>query len=305
MPHLCLPRHLCFSAHEQWTNFHRFNSRSTFQGLSLDYQPQSCSGNRGQRPTRQTRGDVGVGIFTVCETERFGGKQTKEFHSPPLEKTPPVLTGPLWWLQPLLEVELWPSIGQEPKWPTAPPQERALSPTRYYKQPPNLKSLLFHYTDDPTRTSPGSCRRSICKREHSQTFVTFIFSFKFIFLQRFYFELRTFIFTRPRYSLPLAGRAHRLFLYLNHVLTAPQLFHSYCLYLQKGKSCHKEKRNTLFNSEPARTPLPQSNQRSRHLELSDTRRRKESSLNRTQPSPLPHTNQPAAPLRSRSIRSQE
>ena len=32
---------------------------------------------------------VGVGIFTVCETERFGGKQTKEFHFPPLEKTPP------------------------------------------------------------------------------------------------------------------------------------------------------------------------------------------------------------------------
>ena len=33
---------------------------------------------------------------------------------------PPVLTGPLWWPQPLLEVELWPSIGQETKLPTAP-----------------------------------------------------------------------------------------------------------------------------------------------------------------------------------------
>ena len=32
---------------------------------------------------------VGVGIFTVCETERFGGKQTKEFHFPLLEKPPP------------------------------------------------------------------------------------------------------------------------------------------------------------------------------------------------------------------------
>ena len=48
------------------------------------------------------------------------GNETKEFSFPPLEKTPPVLTGPLWWPQPLLEVELWPSIGQETKWPTAP-----------------------------------------------------------------------------------------------------------------------------------------------------------------------------------------
>ena len=45
----------------------------------------------------------------------------------------------------------------------------------------------------------------------TQTFVTLFFTFKFIFLQLFYFERKTFIFTRPRHSLPLAGRAHRLF----------------------------------------------------------------------------------------------
>ena len=31
---------------------------------------------------------VGVSIFTVSQTEKFGGKQTKKLHFPPLEKTP-------------------------------------------------------------------------------------------------------------------------------------------------------------------------------------------------------------------------
>ena len=74
---------------------------------------------------------VGVGVFH-CLTAWVFRRETKQSISvfPLLEKTPPVPTGPLWWSQPLLEVELWPSIGQETKWPTAPPQERAVSPTR-------------------------------------------------------------------------------------------------------------------------------------------------------------------------------
>ena len=80
----------------------------------------------------------------------------------------------------------------------------------------------------------------------TQTFVTSFFSFKFIFLQRFYFELKTFIFTRPRHSLPLAGRAHRLFLYLNHVLTAPSLFSSYCFIPAEGQVLPQRENGILF-----------------------------------------------------------
>ena len=153
---------------------------------------------------------LGSVSLTVSQLEYFGGKLNKGIQFSPAGETPPsahrtpVVTPatPWGWTLTLH----WPRA----KMTHGPPQERAVSPTRYYKQAPNMKSVLFRHTEDWTRTSPGSSRRSSCKREHSNV-CNFIFTFKFIFLQRFYFEWKTFIFTRPRHSLPLAGRAHTVF----------------------------------------------------------------------------------------------
>ena len=137
LPHLCpdfascLPRHLCFSAHEQWTNFPASTQGLPFRDYQWTIDPRVALEPGANAPLTRSRGDVGVGVFTVSQPEYFGGKLNKGFQfSPYQEKTPQLPTGPLWWSQQLLEIELWPSIGQETKWPTAPPQERAVSPTR-------------------------------------------------------------------------------------------------------------------------------------------------------------------------------
>ena len=72
------------------------------------------------------------------QPEIIGGKQTKGracspfskpawSYSPVARANPAGTPDPLWCLQPLLEVELWPSIGQEPKWTHGPPLRRGPS----------------------------------------------------------------------------------------------------------------------------------------------------------------------------------
>ena len=114
-----------------------------FKDYHWTINPRAALETGANAPLARPGGMLGLVFSLSVRLRDLEGNKQRNFSFPPLEKTPPVLTGPLWWPQPLLEVELWPSIGQETKWPTAPPQERAVSPTRYYKQPPDLKSLLF------------------------------------------------------------------------------------------------------------------------------------------------------------------
>ena len=117
-----------------------------FRDYHWTIDPRAALETGANAPLARPGGMLGS-VFSLSHRLRnLEGNRQRNSIFPRWRKPPPVLTGPLWWLQPLLEVELWPSIGQETKWPTAPPQERAVSPTRYYKQPPNLKSLLFSTT---------------------------------------------------------------------------------------------------------------------------------------------------------------
>ena len=103
-----------------------------------------------------------------------------------------------------------------------PPQERAVSPTRYYKQAPNLKTLLFPTRWRLTKTSPGFTRRSSV--------------------------------TGSTQTLPLAGRAHRLFS-PDPQAAAPQL-----LFFRLRRK--KESSSVQFQPEFC---CPRSNQRIRYL----------------------------------------
>ena len=137
-PHLCPEFSLISVCPDIYVSL-PMNNELTFtastQGVPFkDYHwtinPRAALETGANAPLARPGGMLGLVFSLSVRLRDLEGNKQRNFSFPPLEKTPPVLTGPLWWPQPLLEVELWPSIGQETKWPTAPPQERAVSPTR-------------------------------------------------------------------------------------------------------------------------------------------------------------------------------
>ena len=193
---------------------------------------------------------MGSAFFTVSQPEYFSGKLNKGSQfSPPLENPPQCSQDPCGDPSHSLRLNSDPPLAKRQNDPR-PPLRRGPSHLQGNISKSSTWNLCFFPTNwRLNQTSPGYSRRSSCNREHTNV-CNLIFTFKFIFLQRFYFELKTFIFTRPRHSLPLAGRAHRLFSPDLQAAVSQLLF----------IPADEEKERILFYSDPAWVLLPQTNQ---------------------------------------------